>query len=323
MAVLSITGMSMNISYSPYSLQPRDRGVYAPGRGVLLRIEKGDSVGYADLHPWPSLGDLSIEEQLEKLKRGETTPQTRQSLQFAEWDAIARTEMRHLFDGLLIPKSHLFIGSIFSIEKAPEGSVVKVKMGDCLEDEIGFMISQRKCIEKNRLKFRIDFNEKLQVSQFESFLHRCEWLLPMIDFVEDPFSYDSKKWSDFQKRYKVSLAADRQSYEALGKPESSHTLIVKPAIQNIERSYDHGQQLVVTSYLDHPIGQLAAAYSAIQLQSKYPKLCGLTGLNSHDFYHPTPFSSCLEVKQGHLSPSQKGTGWGYDDLLKELKWISL
>lgn len=323
MAVLSISDMSMNISFSPYSLQPKDKNVFAPGRGVLLRIEKEDRVGYADLHPWPSLGDLSIEEQLEKLKRGETTSQINQSLQFAEWDAVARKERRHLFEGILVPKSHLFIGSIYSIEKASDGDVVKVKMGDRLDDEIDFMISQRQFIKKNHLKFRIDFNEKLKVPQFELFLDRCAWLLPIIDFVEDPFPYDTKKWAEFQEHYKISLAADRQSYEALGKPESSHTIVIKPAIQNIDRLHYCGQKLVVTSYLDHPIGQLAAAYCAVQLQSKYPESCVLAGLNSHDFYRSTEFSSRLEVNNGHLYPSQKGTGWGYDDLLKELKWIPL
>ena len=44
--------------------------------GALIRV--GD--GFADVHPWPELGDAPLDEQLALLARGETTPLSERSL---------------------------------------------------------------------------------------------------------------------------------------------------------------------------------------------------------------------------------------------------
>ena len=55
-------------------------------RGALIRVDGG----FADVHPWPELGDAPLDEQLALLARGETTPLTRASLHWARVDADAR-----------------------------------------------------------------------------------------------------------------------------------------------------------------------------------------------------------------------------------------
>ena len=47
--------------------------------GALLRVNDG----FADVHPWPTLGDAPLDEQLALLARGELTPLTRASLRCA------------------------------------------------------------------------------------------------------------------------------------------------------------------------------------------------------------------------------------------------
>ena len=55
----------MSIWYWPYELTPKRRlsaiAADAPRQGALVRIEDG----FADVHPWPELGDEPLDGQLE------------------------------------------------------------------------------------------------------------------------------------------------------------------------------------------------------------------------------------------------------------------
>src|SRR5438094_571928 len=99
-------GMSGVIWYSEYDLQPRRAlsALAAPGprRGALIRI----GGGFADIHPWPELGDAPLDAQIATLARGQTTPLTRRSLEMAALDAQARDRGVSLFEGVSIPESH-------------------------------------------------------------------------------------------------------------------------------------------------------------------------------------------------------------------------
>src|SRR5258708_24582201 len=96
----------MDCYFWRYELAPKRRlsaiARDAPREGALIRI--GD--GFADVHPWPELGDLPLDDQLALLARGETTALTRQSLSFVSIDERARLASRSLFEGLTIPPSH-------------------------------------------------------------------------------------------------------------------------------------------------------------------------------------------------------------------------
>jgi O-succinylbenzoate synthase len=67
--------------------------------GALLRNDDG----FADVHPWPELGDAPLDEQLALLADGQITPLTRASLQCAALDRNARRRGVSLFEGLTIP----------------------------------------------------------------------------------------------------------------------------------------------------------------------------------------------------------------------------
>ncbi|HKS21379.1 MAG TPA: hypothetical protein VJZ76_01175 [Thermoanaerobaculia bacterium] len=256
-----------------YTLKPR-RALSAlagarPREGALLRV--GD--GFADVHPWPELGDAPLDEQLALLARGETTPLTRRSLWFA---SVWRREM---FDGLTIPRSH-WPGS-----EPPEGfDTVKIKMpGGVLPD--GY-------------RLRLDFN-----NDAEAFA-RAAPTLPRerIDFVEDPCLYDAVRWREIRESG-FRLALDRAVAT-----EGVDVLVVKPAVQDVP---EVDIPIIITSYMDHPIGQLHAAYVA----ANSTETCGLV---THVLYESDPF-----IERMRISPDARLIPPDFTDLLEALPWKRL
>src|SRR5438067_11303031 len=197
-----------------YSLKPRRPlsalAGAAPRQGALLRA--GD--GFADVHPWPELGDATLDEQLARLARGETTALTRRSLWFASvWK-------RDLFDGLTIPRSH-WPGS-----DPPEGfDIVKVKMpGGTLPPS-------------HRL--RLDFNASIDAAAFAALAPT----LPRerIDFVEDPCPYDAATWRALRAQAGLRLALDRAAVAPASRrparrgPAAVDVLVVAPAVDGVPK----------------------------------------------------------------------------------------
>jgi O-succinylbenzoate synthase len=284
------------IDYWRYELVPKRRlsaiSVDGLRLGALIRV--GD--GFADIHPWPELGDAPLEEQLAMLARSETTTLTRASLEFAAIDAAARRDGRSLFDGLTIPPSH------WPGVDPPGGfDTVKLKSIDRIPD---------------RVRLRIDFNATLAPEEFV----RIAATLPSerIDFIEDPCPYDAAIWSELRARTGLRLALDsargvRPSVSA-SDDAAIDVLIVKPALQKIPSTE---VEIVVTSYMDHPIGQLCAAYAAAR--------AGITttcGLMTHVLYETDSFIERMQIDGTRLVPPS-GSGWGFDDLLERLPWRKL
>lgn len=276
-----------DVWYWPYELVPRRRlsaiAAEGPRRGALIRA----GGGFADVHPWPELGDASLDEQLARLRRGETTPLTLQSLHFAAVDAVARRVGRSLFDGLTIPASH------WPGPDPPDGfDTVKLKSIDHIPGHV---------------RLRIDFNATLTPDEFE----RIAATLPRdrIDFIEDPCPYDPATWRGLRDRTGLRLALDRGTGM-----EDVDVIVVKPAIQEIPSTH---AEIVVTSYMDHPLGQLCAAYAAAT--------AGITttcGLITHVLYESDPFVDRMQLDGARLVPAG-GTGIGFDDLLENLPWRRL
>ena len=278
------------VDYWKYELKPKRRlsAIAAEGsrRGALIRIDGG----HADIHPWPELGDATLDEQLALLARGETTPLTRASLKFADIDRAARRDERSLFDGLTIPPSH------WPGPDPPGGfDTVKLKSIDRIPEHV---------------RLRIDFNATLTPEEFV----RIAATLPRerVDFIEDPCPYDAATWTDLRARTGLRLALDRGS--VAGQRRGADVLVIKPAIEEIPPT---DSELVVTSYMDHPIGQLCAAYAA--------STTGITttcGLVTHVLYEPDPFIDRMQIDGARLI-APGGTGWGFDDLLEGLPWRTL
>jgi O-succinylbenzoate synthase len=262
------------IWYWPYALKPKRRlsalAGDAPRRGALIRVDEG----FADVHPWPELGDATIDEQLALLARGETTALTKRSLWFAsEWRP-------RMFDGLTIPRSH-WPGS----DPPDEFDTAKVKMpGGVLPD---------------RVRLRLDFN-----GDGEAF-ERVVSTLPSerIDFIEDPCPYDPATWTRMRAETRLRFALDRGDAE-----EGVDVLVVKPAVQNVPRT---AKEIVITSYMDHPIGQLHAAYVAAGCRPH------TAGLITHVLYEKDPFIERMRIDDTRLAVPD------FSDLLESLPWKKL
>ena len=275
------------IWYSRYALQPRRTlsAIATPGprRGALIRVDSG----FADIHPWPELGDAPLEEQLAMLGRGETTPLTRRSLEMARADGAARERGVSLFEGLTIPASH------WPGNDPPHGfDTVKVKDIDGLPPKV---------------RLRIDFNARLDADEFA----RLAKTLPRdrIDFVEDPCPYNPATWRGLRERTGLRLALDRIVAE-----DGVDVLVVKPAIQDVPKS---SREIVITSYMDHPVGQLHAA--AIAARFAGSARCGLV---THVLFERNEFSEQLQIEEACLV-APRGTGIGFDDLLGRISWKKL
>jgi O-succinylbenzoate synthase len=180
----------MRVWFHRYALVPKRPlgGIARAGarEGALLRF--GD--GFADLHPWPELGDPPLDVQLGMLSRGETTAQIIASRTLAEADANARRRGVSLFHGLTIPQSH-WPGR----NPPPEFDTAKVKGAEGLPDGV---------------RLRLDFNSTLSPESFVA----LATALPRerIDFVEDPCAYDAATWLELS-RSGIPLALDRAAGE--------------------------------------------------------------------------------------------------------------
>src|SRR5688572_31024573 len=70
-----------------------------PPRSTLFPTRRSSDLdGFADVHPWPELGDAPLDEQLALLAQGKMTPLTKASLKQAAWDGGARKRGVSLLD---------------------------------------------------------------------------------------------------------------------------------------------------------------------------------------------------------------------------------
>jgi O-succinylbenzoate synthase len=325
----------MKIDHALYTLTVERHFVTVQGHtqrhGALLRFTFDDgSFGYADCHPWQELGDLPLADQLQLLSQGKFTPLTERSLIFATLDEAARIKKKNLFENLIIPQSHFLIANILAwhlplIAEAIEQqfTVLKIKLGADLQNELLRLKVLFKWLEKTDLKVRLDFNLKLTQEKFHSFLNEISSWWHLIDFCEDPFPFNLNSWKEMQKAG-PTLACDSESEQAVSHPKAAKVCVIKPAQQSeipfLQKPSN--QRLVITSYLDHPLGQLCAAYVAAFIQSKSSRKVDICGLMSHRVYQPNAFSEQLCWNNANFKVAQ-GTGLGYDELLAKQDWKPL
>lgn len=301
----------MRIAHSPYTLRPRAGG--PPREGVLLRVDFGDGrLGYADCHPWPEFGDLPWPDQIASLREGRKTPLLTRSLALARADAEARSEGKSLFEGRRIPRSHLSIPwGEAELERAKEEGydLVKIKPGGRSPEAFKALAPRFRDLG---LRLRLDFNERLSFEEVIDFLERLGGDLSWIDWIEDPCPYDPRRWNELRKRCQVALDFARPT------EPSYDVVVVKPAVQDLAGVVERSSKVAVTSYLDHPVGQLGAAWVAAT--APIPLLtCGLA---THPVYEENRFSRRLRVENARLVPPE-GTGIGFDEELAALSWAEI
>ena len=244
----------------------------------------------------------------------------------AEYDKVARDFENSLFEKMEVPASHATLakGDAADVARAVEAgfTTVKLKAGRDLTAEARFL--DEMAAEYPQLNWRLDFNESLTPGDATGFLlGLAEKTRAAIDFVEDPSPYSESSWKEICRQTRVNLAVDR---EAAPLSSAAQVMVIKPAIDEPfllgEAALGHQQRVVITSYMDHPVGQTFAAWEAARLGLQFPGLAGTCGLQTHHLFEPDAFSEAL----GPWAPEFKvpdGTGLGFDDLLDALPWTRL
>lgn len=293
--------------------------------GALLRIGSG----YGCIHPWPEFGDAPIEEQLRLLADGKTTPLTEMALHCAEVDGAARESGVSLFDGLEIPRSHYSWS--FGQDTTPQirrvldeaWPAIKAKGFANYGETLRFLETTARAGEPVNLRLRVDFNGCLEPHAFGKFLeYMAVRVYRQLDFVEDPFPYDAAAWDQARNRWGVKLALDKawksgtSGYDAV---------VVKPARRDwrVVAERHPGVPLVLTSAMDHALGQAFAAYQAALARRDLGETIGLCGLCTEHLFAPDGFFERVQTHGGHFIPDLSGGGLGFGEVLEKLPWRKL
>lgn len=292
--------------------------------GALIRVNEG----YGCIHPWPEFGDAPVEEQLRLLAQGITTPVTAMALRCAEVDGQARRAGVSLFEGLPVPRSHYSWS--FSAETEPqvervlaEGwGAIKAKGYSNYGETTRFLEGCARRFQDRGVRLRVDFNGVLHKLTFEKFVE----FMPLrvyraLDFVEDPFPYNAEAWEQVRQRWGVRLALDK------GWKDGTHgydAVVVKPARRDWRTvAAAHPEKpLVMTSAMDHALGQMFAAYeAATALAEGYPlDYCGLC---TNHLFESDAFFERMSSHGGVLEADRSGGGLGFGDVLETLPWRRL
>lgn len=290
--------------------------------GALIQIDGG----FGCIHPWPELGDPPLEKCLADLAGERRWPIVRRAIRCAEYDRAARVFDHSLFEDMEVPDSHatLSLARPEGVANAVEAgfTIIKLKAGRDPSAETRFLNEMN--AEHPSLKWRLDFNESLEPGGAAAFLLALtEPARAAIDFVEDPCPYSDTAWKDLYRQTKVKLAVDR---EAAPLSTAAQVMVIKPAIDEpfllAEAALQNRQRVVLTSYMDHPVGQTFAAWEAARLGVQFPGLPGICGLQTHHLFEPNGFTELLGPWSPVFQPPA-GNGLGFDDLLDELPWTRL
>jgi len=293
--------------------------------GALIRIKhqgKRGAYGYGCIHPWPELGDAPLEWQLEMLKHGGSSPLIRAARACAEADASARFEGVSLFADLKVPRSHATLPMDevdFQVAVDAGFDVVKVKLGRNLEQESPFILEQ--AARYPQLRWRMDFNGTQNLTDIERMVSGWDGALrSKIDFLEDAYSSDESLPVNLAEICGVPLAVDRDIDLGQG---AFQVAVIKPAVNEVqallERFHRERKRVVMTSYMDHPLGQSYAAWQAALAAKAYPDLLDTCGLITHGLFEPNEFTEILGLPCPEYKISD-GSGLGFDNELSSLPW---
>jgi O-succinylbenzoate synthase len=170
----------------------------------------------------------------------------------------------------------------------------------------------------------VDFNSCLEPHRFRNFM---EWMTPrvrkLLDFVEDPFPYEAERWTKMQADYGVRLALDKQ---LRGANAGFAVAVLKPGRREWREMTDglpEQTRVVMTSAMDHAIGQSFAAWEAAVAWRELGERMDLCGLCTEHLFAEDDFFARLNSHGGKLSVDREGTGLGFDDVLRKLPWKKL
>lgn len=276
----------MNIWYSPYFLKFKRevKAKHKSSEGLLLKIEENGRIYYSTYHPIESLGDRSIQKFINDF----TVATFKQSNAYLYKLCIEDFQSIEL-------KSYYSAISFEDIKNAVNFDLIKIKLRSLeeLEQNIFFLEGFDK-------KYILDFNLNEKVSSFEFLSDGLKsFISKYVDYIEDPYPALGK--------FNFKLASDFFDYQEL-----SDIKIHKPMAPTYSKSL--GLDDVVTSYLDHPLGQIQAMSFA---DKNNIKRAG--GYLTHHFFKETKYSEFIELKSRVLLD-------GIEDfkvLLNQESWVKL
>lgn len=333
------------IHFWPYTLHSRGSLNAVSQRrkfhGALIKVN--DGVGC--MHPWPEFGDAPIDEQLKLLREGGTSKVIERVLRMAAVDGEARRRGVSLFDGLEIPLSHYSWDQNQPAKPQMQRVInegwcaIKMKgsvnVGEVLQWLEAWSadfssLSETMPTEVRAPFLRLDFNSCLTASQFTHFMRAMPLnVREKIDFFEDPFLYDAAAWSVVQQEFGVRLACDKgliRSEEASPDECGYEVAVLKPGRRewrSIMAGIPPKVRIVMTSAMDHAIGQSFAAWDAAMAWRELGTRMDLCGLCTEHLFEKDAFFERLSSSGGKLSVDRSGTGLGFDDVLDKLKWEEL
>jgi O-succinylbenzoate synthase len=321
-----------NIEWHRYTLKPRAGLTSARSgarSGALLRVtfEDLEKPGHADLFPWTEYGDPSLDTWISELRgighggggiyADSANQKLSKTLQIAiraardEAEATARNEP--LIKGSVVNHAlstdpcDLAVGDIIEARRSTFPAI-KIKIGRKPAREEAAALAR--LVSHWGIKLRLDANERATREDLMIFLDALPIRIrETLEFIEDPFPFDLKKWSEFHRETGIAVAYDRglaerasdttaPSLSEIFESGAAQVLIHKPAWQDDDRAHfarDHNYPVVVTSILGHAIGNIWAASKAAQLAPD-----GVHGCMSHTAYKDDEAAKVLiKSKQAH------------------------
>ncbi|MES3039418.1 MAG: hypothetical protein V4736_16030 [Bdellovibrionota bacterium] len=324
----------IKLSYALYELKPlvtpSALAYLDPRPGALLKVEWNNGrTGYADVHPWPELGDPNMEEQLAFLRKGKISALIEQAMWFAQRDAACRKLKKSLFNGSSPLRNNYIMGNVSGVTmekldeiKASGFQTIKVKVGHDLEEEVKFL---NKVGGTGKFMIRLDFNALANWQVFESFMSALDKkVLSYIEYIEDPIPFDREAWKEAKRFGKIAIdhQITRFKWDMVHDPPFD-VVIIKPARQDVDKTVKFamhwGLRMTVTSSMDHPVGALHAYSVAQDLAEKHPNIMNEPGCMTQDLYRMNPYAAMIET-QGPYIVKCPTTGVGFDQLLAQETW---
>lgn len=310
-------------------LRPNSRTSLENRRGVLVAVEdQAGTRGYADLHPWPELGDPRLEDIL-STKSGNLW---QAALANAQSDLHIWQQNQNLLAEAETLKNHYWCSSpedkgresvLQALAQAQsEGyQVAKLKCGKnpslelkFLEDSLGVFKGQ----------WRLDMNASMSLTEARAFFGSCSQALKeRIEFVEDPCPFSEGGWRELSAT--LPLACDFEGAERSGLQKYPFKFrILKPSRmqpQEVQTWMETKEiSIVMTTSMGHGLDILFSMATIL----KFPHLKKQThGLQAFDMYE-RDFVSRHFIRQGpHILGISSDAGFEFRSELERLSWTLL
>lgn len=278
---------------------------------MRVHFPEWNSVGHADLFPWPELGDATLEELLHSLK-SKPLPQAQAALDWAKHEARAHFDKVSFF-----PAHDVFSHETINVHSPTMASLVKIKVSSTDPKSVLQMMEGSPATT-----FRLDFNglfTDINLAQkfWEAF---SSPLRERIEFVEDPLSAELMPRA--REVFKETLVAVDRSPSA---ENLAHVdiRVLKPVYFPPGDLPLFAGDMVVTSNMDHPLGQLQALRATHLLKERGQSLLE-GGLLTQDIYLEHAQQNWVMREGNALRVSHaQGFGWGLIRQLNALAWENL